>query len=281
MKQKTLSVAALILTLATSVMGFAQAINVYNVNGVYNPAAYGAWKLYSASTVTATTATMNVIKTATGVIDPNTDCYVATLGPGSVRFTPLMANVRVTILDSNSETVTITSAVTTAGSCSFTATFGQAHNPGAIIVSADNGFSVMTALAPVGEIHGYTSELVTLSTSGATTDTAGTLLPANSILDMVQGAVNTTITGTCSGWQLGDASTAGRFSASDTVLTAGEVTPKTGIPPVFVTTGINSASTGVWQLAAAKVRITCATGAASAGKVRVTVFYHTYNPPTS
>lgn len=114
-----------------------------------------------------------------------------------------------------------------------------------------------------------TDELLTLSTGGATTDTVGNLLPANSIILFVGGRVQTTIT-TATNWQLGDATTGGRFTAVDTVLTAGETVPKSTIPPVQWGTGVASATTGLYQASAAKVRVTT-TGTPGAGKVRITV----------
>lgn len=127
-------------------------------------------------------------------------------------------------------------------------------------------------------IVGQNSEDVTLSTGGATTDTANaSMLPANSLILGVNGTVTTAITGTCTGWQLGDPTTAGRFTASDTTLTVGE----SSVGKVQVTTGIASATTGVSQgSSAAKVRITCATGAPSAGKIRVSVAYLLLTPPS-
>lgn len=118
------------------------------------------------------------------------------------------------------------------------------------------------------------TELVTLATGATTTDTSGNLLPANSYLDSVIGVVNTTITSACTGWELGDATTAARFTANDTTLTAGEA--KVG--SVMLTTGVASATTGPFQSAAAKVRITCAGGNPGAGKVRVTTFGRTFVP---
>lgn len=115
------------------------------------------------------------------------------------------------------------------------------------------------------------TELVTLNTGAGSTDTTGNLLPVNSIIMAVTGTVQTTITSS-TGWQLGDASTAGRFSANDTTLTAAESVPKTSFPPVQIGTGVANATTGVYQAAAAKVRITLAGGNPGAGKVRVTVY---------
>ena len=135
---------------------------------------------------------------------------------------------------------------------------------------------------PNGEsfVSFHNSELLTLNTGGLTTDTAGLLLPANSLIMMVTGYVQTTITGPAS-WQLGDATTAGRFSAVNAGLTAGNFVPTTAIPPVQVGTGIASATTGMWQLLAAKVRVTCTTTNPSAGKIRIDTYGFTVTLPTS
>lgn len=125
-------------------------------------------------------------------------------------------------------------------------------------------------------VFGQNSEDLTLSTSATTTDTAANLLPANAFILGVSGTVTTTITTGCTGWQLGDPTTAGRFTASDTTLTQGE----SKVGSVMATTGVASATTGVWQSAAAKIRVTCATAAAGAGKVRLTVFYWQIIPPS-
>jgi hypothetical protein len=140
----------------------------------------------------------------------------------------------------------------------------------------ENSAQLVRALNGAKLFFGSRSADITLSTGGTTTDSATNLLPANSIILQVTGTVSTAISGgTCSGWQLGDPTTAGRFSASDTTLTAGE--SKVGM--VHLSTGIASATTGIIQTADAKVRITCATGAPGAGKVRVTAFYLTAVPP--
>jgi len=123
------------------------------------------------------------------------------------------------------------------------------------------------------------TELVTLSLTGATTDSTTNLLPANSIILAVNGTVQTTITGS-SDWKLGDATTAGRFSAADSTLTAGQAVPSSTYPPVQIGTGVASATTGVYQAAAAKVRITVTT-TATAGKIRLTVYGFTLVNATS
>lgn len=142
-----------------------------------------------------------------------------------------------------------------------------------------NAAQLVRALNGAKLFFGSNSADITLSTGGTTTDSAVALIPAGSVILQVVGVVSTTISGgTCSGWQLGDPTTAGRFTASDTTLTAGE----TQIGMVHLSTGIASATTGMIQpvaTGAAKVRVTCATGAPGAGKVRVTVFYLQPTPP--
>jgi hypothetical protein len=125
-------------------------------------------------------------------------------------------------------------------------------------------------------IIGQASEDLTLSTGGTTTDTAGVLLPAGALILGVNGTVTTTITAGCTGWALGDPTTAARFAASNTTLTAG--TSSIGV--VHATTGVASATTGLYQSAGAKVRVTCATAAPGAGKVRISVSYLLFTPPS-
>ena len=120
--------------------------------------------------------------------------------------------------------------------------------------------------------HGQASELLTLSTSGTTTDTSANLLPANSIIESVVARVTTTIT-TATDWKLGDPTTAGRFSAVNSTMTAGA----TSIGLLHVD---QTGAAGPIQAAAAKIRVTT-TGTPGAGVVRITVFYRTLVAPTS
>lgn len=120
---------------------------------------------------------------------------------------------------------------------------------------------------------GSLTELVTLATGATTTDSFQNLLPANSVIRAVTGRVTTTITAACTGWKLGDATTAGRFTANDTTLTANET--KVGLLQADQT-----GAGGPIQAAAAKVRITCAGGNPGAGVVRVTSFFDQFVGPT-
>lgn len=121
-------------------------------------------------------------------------------------------------------------------------------------------------------VQGWASELLTLSTSGVTTDTTANLLPAGAVISAVVARVTTTIT-TATDWKLGDGTTAGRFSAANVTLVAG--TTQIGLVHVDVT-----GAGGPRQTAAAKVRVTT-TGTPGAGAIRITVFFSQFVAPTS
>jgi hypothetical protein len=131
--------------------------------------------------------------------------------------------------------------------------------------------SLITANGATWE-RGENSELLTLSTVGATTDTAGNLLPANSIIEAVTAIVTTTIT-TATNWQLGDATIAGRFTAANASMTQGSSS-------VGTVQADQTGTSGPRQSTAAKVRVTT-TGTPGAGVVRITVFYRTFVAPTN
>lgn len=119
-------------------------------------------------------------------------------------------------------------------------------------------------------------EEITLSTSGLTTDSVANLLPANSIILAVTGIVTTTITTTTS-WGLSDPTTANRFAATNSTLTAG--TTSVGI--VQWSGASTTLAAGPSQPSAAKVRITCVGSNPGAGKVRVSVLALVFNAATS
>lgn len=130
-----------------------------------------------------------------------------------------------------------------------------------------------TALFSVSQI----SELMTLSTSGATTDSSANLLPVGSLLLGVVARVTTTIT-TATDWKLGDATTAARFcpAQSGAQLTAGA----TIVGLDHLSGAVSTLATGPSQAAAAKLRITT-TGTPGAGVIRVTVFFLSFTAPGS
>lgn len=119
------------------------------------------------------------------------------------------------------------------------------------------------------------SEEITLDTGAAFTDSAGNLLPANSIIESVVVRVTESIT-TAANWSLGDATQAARFLAATTNLALGDT--EVGLAHKDPT--VASADLGPVQSAAAKLRITLNANP-GAGKLRVTVFAKTFVPPTS
>lgn len=121
----------------------------------------------------------------------------------------------------------------------------------------------------------YNEAQATLSTSGAATTVGTNILPANSIILGVSARVTTTITGCSGGWELGDGTTAARFAAANGTLTAGT----TQVGSVQLTTGVASATTGMFQASATNFVVTCVTSNASAGAIRVDVFGYTIVPP--
>jgi len=124
-------------------------------------------------------------------------------------------------------------------------------------------------------VRGESSELLTLSTSGTTTDSVADLLPANSIIGGVACRVTTTIT-TATDWSIGDVATAARFSAASVNLTAGS----TVVGLAHQGGAVSTDATGPTQADAAKLRITT-TGTPGAGAIRCTVFYSQFTAPTS
>lgn len=122
-------------------------------------------------------------------------------------------------------------------------------------------------------VLGQISELITLSTSGLTTDSVANLLPANSIIEAVTARITTTIT-TTTNWALGDATIAARFAAANATLTSGTTT--VGLQHVDQT-----GTSGPKQVSAAKLRITCTGSNPGAGVIRVTVFYRQFVAPLS
>jgi hypothetical protein len=123
--------------------------------------------------------------------------------------------------------------------------------------------------------QGQVSEEITLSTSGTTTDSLADMLAANARIEGVACRVTQTIT-TSANWSLGDSAQAARFLAATTDLTAG--TTKVGMAHLQPTVASNDL--GPVQASAAKLRITTNV-AAGAGKIRCTVYYSQFVPPTS
>jgi hypothetical protein len=120
--------------------------------------------------------------------------------------------------------------------------------------------------------------ITTLSTGATTTTTGLSCLPANSIIEAVVARVTTTITASCTGWELGDGTTAARFTTNNTNLTA--TTQSVPFNGSAFGSGIASATTGTYQASASAITITCAGGNPGAGAMRVIVVYRKVGPPT-
>lgn len=148
---------------------------------------------------------------------------------------------------------------------------------GNINILNGNMFDMQSSNA-AAEMIGQSSELITLSTGGTTTDSTTNLLPAGAIIDAVVARVTTTISGgsTPTTWEAGDATTAARFISTGTTLTAGS----TAIGLNQMQGGISTNATGPVQTAAAKVRITL-DQTPGQGQIRITVFWRQFSAPSS
>jgi hypothetical protein len=135
-------------------------------------------------------------------------------------------------------------------------------------------FRAQTANGAAGAVKTI-SESITLSTSGATTDSTADLLPANALILSVTARITTTIE-TATDWKLGDAATADRFTSANATLAAGT----TAVGLRHMQGGVAADAAGPVQTAAAKLRVTM-TGTPTAGVIRVTVVYLDTTPPTS
>jgi len=166
-------------------------------------------------------------------------------------------------------------------SCYVVAYKGAAVNIQSTLGGA-GAFSSIVANGANGETSAirYNTELITLSTGGATTNSSANLLPANSLILGVTAIITTAIVGADStAVQLGDSTTAARFG-SGAALTAG--TTIVGI--THWNGNISTTATGPTQGSAASLRITLAGGGdntPSAGAIRVSVIYLQFTPPTN
>lgn len=148
---------------------------------------------------------------------------------------------------------------------------------GAVNILNGNSLSFQTSNA-AQQVSGESSELLTLSTGGTTTDTTGNLLPAGAIIDAVLVRVTTTISGgsTPTTWEAGDATTAARFISTGNTLTSGT----TAVGLNQMQGGVSTNAAGPVQTSAAKVRITL-DQTPGQGAVRITVYWRMFTAPTS
>lgn len=136
------------------------------------------------------------------------------------------------------------------------------------------GFTILGGNGSSAQLLSIT-ELMTLNTGAATTDSAANLLPANSVIVAVVWRVTTTIT-TAVNYSIGDPTTAARFVNANTGVAA----TSTGVGFLHMDGAVATSAAGPTQTAAAKLRITC-NATPGAGVVRVVVWYRLFNPPTS
>ena len=116
------------------------------------------------------------------------------------------------------------------------------------------------------------TEEITLSTSGATTNSAANMLPDNAIIEAVVWRVTQAIT-TAANFSIGDPTTSARFVSASTGITLGS----TGIGLAHVD---QTGAAGPRQTTGNNIRITCNV-TPGAGKVRVTTFYRSFRAPQS
>lgn len=116
------------------------------------------------------------------------------------------------------------------------------------------------------------TEEITLSTSGATTNSATNMLPDNAIIEAVTWRVTQAIT-TAANFSIGDPTTAARFVSGSTGITLGS----TGVGLAHVD---QTGAAGPKQTTGNNIRITC-NATPGAGKIRVTSYYRTFRVPQS
>lgn len=248
---------------------FAQGL--HRSGGVYVASVYNTWKSsviagpYGSGSVTIT-AYPGIVTLSDGyTFEPFTSSNPITIGVGASQETVTPSGV------------TYGTCPTGYGGpqpCAFiTATYSNAHGQGDPIISGSAG--VDEAQYDAGNYGGglvyweADSGAVTLSTSATTTTLCTSCIPQNALVMGVVARVTTAITGTCSGWELGDGTTANRFTASNTTLTAGT----TSALDLQTTSGVASTTTGFLNITSAKSIInTCATGDPSAGAIHVHAF---------
>lgn len=123
-------------------------------------------------------------------------------------------------------------------------------------------------------IQGQWTEFTTWNNPGFAFMQTVTNLPANSVIRAVVVRITSSITGTCGGnLTVGDPTTPARFI---TGLSTTGTSTAVGLLHVDQT-----GAAGPKQTAAARVQITCGSGTATGGQLRVTVYYDQFVAPTS
>jgi hypothetical protein len=122
--------------------------------------------------------------------------------------------------------------------------------------------------------RGYNTELITIA-AAASSDSSANLLPTNSIIEGVVYYVSVQPPGT-STMNIGNALATTRFATGVSTAVGG------GVANAHMSGSVATDANGPTQTTNAKIRITPnATPSDASGRVRVTVWYRTYVPPTS
>lgn len=143
------------------------------------------------------------------------------------------------------------------------------------------GLAALASL-PLASTHGATGTLawaeesITLATGATTTDGSASLLPADALILAVVARLTTAIAMAGTTWSLGDDTTATRFSAANSGITAGT----TAVGLNQWQGGVTTNAAGPVQSSAANVRVTCSQ-APGGGVMRVAVLALTVGAPTS
>ncbi|MBU6231667.1 hypothetical protein KGP36_03280 [Patescibacteria group bacterium] len=239
-----------------------------HVGGVYVSSNYANWTMTvdNPTTVAAASPATLILRQPGQVLPDGRTIY------------PYVGEVVNVGSGANQEAVTLTA---TSGcflnapvdSCTITGNTSNTHGRGDVVASGTNG--VGEATQDAGNNGGglvYWSNdggIVALSTGGTTTTVCTGCIPINSLVLGVVARVTTTITSACTGWELGDGTTAARFTANNTNLTAGTVSALN----TQTTSGVASTTTGMLNISTAKnIVATCATGNPGAGALHVKAF---------
>ena len=256
------------------------------VGGIYDSTQYNKWGAFIAAGNTATGSQTITV------------CPAFVSLPDGRQMTPFSTSIPLTIdaAGASAETVTPSAVSLVAvpqglpnnaqNQCAaVTATFASTHassfNLGQVI-SGDQGLqeAVNDASAQGGGLVYWQSDggTVSLSTTGATTTLCANCIPVNGIVLGVVARVNTLIAGCTGGWELGDGTTATRFTAANTTLTAGTVSAA----DLQTTSGVASTTTGMLNITTAKNIVnTCVTANASAGAIHVRAFGYILAAPSN
>lgn len=255
------------------------------VGGIYDSTQYNKWGAFIA-----------VGNTATGS-QTVTVCPAFVTLPDGRQMTPFSTSIPLTFDPAGASAETVTpSAVSlvsvppglpnnSQGQCAaVTATFSNTHGASfnlSQVISGDQGIqeAVNDASSQGGGMVYWQADggTVALSTSGATTTVCTTCIPANALVLGVVARVNTTITGCSGGWELGDGTTATRFTAANATLTSGTVSAA----DLQTTSGIASTTTGMLAAAAKSIVNTCVTSNAGAGAIHVRAFGYILATPSN